>query len=165
MNYRHTIAYLGQQRDKSLRNSPIISLTGFDNFNEDIVNQLRSLLDQGIIESAPELRNFEEGAVVWRSKDDVDHRPNNLPAKEWRDGVSVEYWVNGKPHRTNGPAIINNPRYIKWELNGVTLADNADPIDKYRIDIKNHFPGVDADYWAGEEYMGSIIPKDWPWRS
>ena len=44
------------------------------------------------------------------------HRDNNLPAVEYPNG-DKEYWVNGKRHRINGPAvIIGNKQY--WFVNG-----------------------------------------------
>ena len=44
---------------------------------------------------------------------------------------SEEWWLNGKLHRTNGPAIlINKPNYIRaeWWKDGTLHRDNNKPV-------------------------------------
>ncbi len=45
------------------------------------------------------------------------HRENS-PAVQWSDGVTSEWYLNGKLHRIGGPAVSHFTGYKAWYLNG-----------------------------------------------
>ena len=68
-------------------------------------------------------------------KDGKKHRDGNLPAKEWYDGRHREYYVNGKLHRTDGPAkeglYYNDEPYQEFYLNDVRYTE-----EEYTLRLK-----------------------------
>ena len=54
------------------------------------------------------------------------HREDG-PAIIYEDG-QLEWWVNGKPHREDGPAIIRADGYQLWYLNGILHREDGPAI-------------------------------------
>ena len=62
----------------------------------------------------------ENGSKYWLLNGKL-HRTDG-PAYEWADGSN--YWfLNGQRHRTDGPAIINADGYKEWYLNGKKVSE------------------------------------------
>jgi hypothetical protein len=59
------------------------------------------------------------GTEKWY-KNGFKHRGNNLPAVETFGGKN-EWWVNGRLHRDDGPAVIGTDA-IQWWTNGKFIA-------------------------------------------
>jgi hypothetical protein len=116
MNYRHLIAYLGQNR--KIQDSDLVNITGFENYTPYVLKSLKAMFDNGLIKSYPRLVNngYTTVSIDWRtdhpSKDNPiskagggeRHRDNGLPATEYPDASYVGYAINGKYHRVDGPA-------------------------------------------------------------
>lgn len=67
-------------------------------------------------------KNYSGGVIIY-FKDDFYHRKNG-PAKIWPDGYS-EWWLNGKLHREDGPAIVGggDTRASSYWMHGVSLTE------------------------------------------
>lgn len=73
-------------------------------------------------------RTDDCGTKFWRLPNGLKHRTDG-PAVEGHGGQQ-EWWLNGKPHRIFGPAIIHrrrwydhmlNPGFEQWYIDGVRL--------------------------------------------
>lgn len=55
---------------------------------------------------------FEEACDMWMVGDKL-HRENNLPAVIY-EGGKMSWWLDGKRHRTDGPAVVDNGVEEYW---------------------------------------------------
>lgn len=106
----------------------IINITGVNNYTPEVIQRLRQLFEEGRIQSYPVLIK-DARVIFWTNKKgfgendrftgvEILHRPNNLPAWEGGEGIA-EYFVNGKRHRTDGPAVNYPSSPPKYHLNGL----------------------------------------------
>ena len=58
---------------------------------------------------------YDSGTKFWHL-DGKLHRTDG-PAIEWSDGAK-SWWLDGKLHRTDGPAVVRNSGAEYWYLNG-----------------------------------------------
>ena len=76
------------------------------------------------------------GRIEWK----VDGKLHRLdgPAVEWSDG-SKEWWVNGLRHRLGGPAIDWIDGYQRWFIHGTEISQEVleDP-DLYAMWLLEH---------------------------
>jgi len=79
-------------------------------------------------EMIPVCRMDDCGTKFWRLPNGLKHRTDG-PAVEGHGGQR-EWWINGKPHRLLGPAIIHrrrwyedklHPGFEQWYIDGVRL--------------------------------------------
>lgn len=79
---------------------------------------------------------YSDGSRYAYMKNGLLHRLNNLPACE--DEVSIEYRVNGKYHRTDGPALVYKKaiqqEFNQFWINGVKFPDEESKINFERKD-------------------------------
>ena len=64
---------------------------------------------------------YDSGSKEWYLNGKL-HREDG-PAVEWSDG-DKEWWLNGKRHREDGPAIEWSNGYKEWYLNGKELTED-----------------------------------------
>ena len=57
------------------------------------------------------------------------------PTHSWKSGSSDSWWINGKPHRETGPAIISNYERSEYYLEGIRYY-NIEDFDKKLMEIK-----------------------------
>ena len=58
--------------------------------------------------------------------ENIPHREDDLPAIEYTNG-DLEWWVNGKQHRTNGPAVERHNGTKLWFIHGKLHRENDLP--------------------------------------
>lgn len=130
MNYKYLINYLGQRRSKNLKediaNSPYTKLEQYEDYTDEILEELQQAYKSGLVEGYAERAVHNQIPTIdWVMKSPGGgflkfNRGNNLPSIMFEDGQKL-YHVDGKYHRTNGPAIIQHEA-IEWYRNGEHLA-------------------------------------------
>jgi hypothetical protein len=67
------------------------TITGFSNYNDEVIGELTGLFAEEKIESRPMKWTNN---IIWLDANEEIHRENNLPAIERSDG-GCEYWIHG----------------------------------------------------------------------
>ncbi len=63
---------------------------------------------------------YPDGTKFWYLNGKL-HREDG-PAIEWAEGTK-SWWLNGKRHREDGPAIVRAAGYKSWWLNGARYTE------------------------------------------
>lgn len=161
MQYKHLIAYLGQKKNQDLKDSgrDLISVTGYKNYTPEVIARLKSLYDQGVIDSYPKHLG---GTIDWKDAKNQDHRDPalDLPSTEFSDG-SRAWHVHGVETRENGPSWINqspNACMLVWRRNGKDFADHDSLENTYKISVN----GQDRSAQVSKETYANFIRKEFP---
>jgi hypothetical protein len=165
MNYKYHIAYLGESKK---RLPDISRIRGLKNFNSEIAEKLKTMFNNGDIESCPEYDRYQ---VRWFDALGRTHRPNNLPAHEYADYVA--YFTHNINSRDNGPARISkNNQFIEWWKDGKCVATHKSRygdeflVNKIEVDhkeyedfVRNNFDipndptATLYEYWVPREFV------------
>ena len=87
--------------------------------------------------------HYEYGKIVCNRyyQNDLLHRQNG-PALEYPGSMVEEWWLNGKLHHLDGPAVVRYNGTKEWFLNGVQHRENG-PATEFPDGHKNwYFNGV-----------------------
>ena len=101
------------------------SLVEYKDYTPARIEKAREMFDAGLLSSYPE--ELGTGITWFRDADQgVTHRSGNLPAYASRNGDELEWVVEGKPHRGNGPAVIDRQAgspNIRWFNEGEYIGE------------------------------------------
>lgn len=97
-------------------------------------------------------------------KNDLLHQEEKLPAIKRNNG-SLEWWVDGKRHREDGPAVINTYGTLEWWVNGERHREGGPAIindDEYEwwFNGKKHRNNSDSPA-IKRKLNGEIIEEWW----
>ena len=99
-----------------------------------------------------------EGYAMWVNKNAELHRVNG-PAIEWNNG-NKEWWIDGKRHRIDGPAIYFKGHEEWWQTGNLHRVDGpAVKAVKSGVDIKQWWLNGHH-YYSAEDWFEALDKKN-----
>jgi hypothetical protein len=82
-----------------------------------------------------ELKRTFNDRVEYYNSEGFLHRENDLPARIYENGTK-SWWINGKRHRENGPAVIDAYGQMWWFLNDVKIEEKNYEDELIKLKLK-----------------------------